>query len=63
MKTTTSAASRTPPDLRQRAEETQRKFIARSLRSRDNARQSSKYVNSDAVIEQLEQMLLNGKLL
>ncbi|MEN9479831.1 MAG: hypothetical protein RLZZ298_1226 [Pseudomonadota bacterium] len=39
----------------------QQEFIARGLRSRDQARQSGKYVNADTVIERLEQMLAEAK--
>ena len=39
----------------------QQEFIARGLRSRDEARQSGKYVSSDTVINKLEQMLTNAK--
>ena len=39
----------------------QRDFIARGLRSRDDARQSGKYVSADAVIGRLEQMLASAK--
>lgn len=39
----------------------QQEFIARGLRSRDEARQSGKYVGSDTVINKLEQMLTNAK--
>lgn len=36
-------------------------FIARGLLSRDNARQSGKYVSADSVIGRLEQMLTSAK--
>ncbi|PKO94190.1 MAG: prevent-host-death protein [Betaproteobacteria bacterium HGW-Betaproteobacteria-10] len=39
----------------------QHEFIARGLRSRDTARQSGKYVNADAVVGRLEQMLASAK--
>jgi len=39
----------------------QQEFIARGLRSRDEARQSGKYVAADAVIGRLEQMLASAK--
>lgn len=39
----------------------QRDFIARGLRSRDEARQSGKYASADAVIGRLEQMLASSK--
>lgn len=39
----------------------QQEFIARGLRSRDDARQSGKYVSADAAISRLEQMLSNAK--
>ena len=35
----------------------QQAFIARGLRARDEARETGRYVSSDAVIEQLESML------
>jgi predicted transcriptional regulator len=35
-------------------------FIARGLLSRDNARQSGKYVSADSVIGRLEQMLTSA---
>ena len=37
------------------------KFIARGLRSRDNARQTGKYASADDVIGRLEQMLATAK--
>ena len=40
----------------------QQEFIARGLRSRDDARQNGKYVSADTVIEKLEQMLTNAKV-
>ncbi len=39
----------------------QREFIARGLRSREDARRSGKYINSDAVIGRLEKMLARAK--
>jgi predicted transcriptional regulator len=39
----------------------QQEFIARGLRSRDNARQTGKYASADAVIGRLEQMLATAK--
>ena len=36
-------------------------FIARGLRSRDDARQTGKYASADAVIGRLEQMLATAK--
>lgn len=39
----------------------QQEFITRGLRSRDEARQSGKYVAADAVIGRLEQMLARAK--
>jgi predicted transcriptional regulator len=38
-----------------------REFIARGLRSRDAARRTGKYVESDAVIGRLEKMLARAK--
>lgn len=35
----------------------QQEFIARGLRSRDDARQTGKYVSADAVVGRLEKML------
>ena len=40
----------------------QQEFIARGLRSRDDARQSGQYVSADTVIKKLEQMLTNAKV-
>ena len=40
----------------------QQEFIARGLRSRDEARLSGKYVSADNVVEKLEQMLTNAKV-
>jgi predicted transcriptional regulator len=39
----------------------QQEFIARGLRSRDDAHLSGKYVSSEAVIGRLEQMLISAK--
>ena len=39
----------------------QREFIARGLRSRDEARRSGKYVKSEVVIGRLEKMLTRVK--
>lgn len=39
----------------------QSEFIARGLRSREDARRTGKYVNSDAVIKRLEKMLARAK--
>jgi hypothetical protein len=39
----------------------QQEFIARGLRSRDDARQTGKYASADAVIGRLEQMLATAK--
>lgn len=39
----------------------QQEFIARGLRARDEARQSSDYVSAEAVIEKLENMLAAAK--
>ncbi len=39
----------------------QREFIARGLRSRDEARRTGKYVNSESVIGRLEKMLARAK--
>jgi predicted transcriptional regulator len=39
----------------------QQEFIARGLRSRDEARENGKYVTADSVIEKLEHMLTNAK--
>ena len=39
----------------------QQEFIARGLRSRDEARQTGKYASADAVIGRLEQMLATAK--
>jgi predicted transcriptional regulator len=39
----------------------QREFIARGLASRDKAKQSGKYVSSDAVVGRLEKMLAQAK--
>lgn len=39
----------------------QGEFIARGLQSRDNARQSGRYVSQDAVIGRLESMLSKAK--
>ena len=39
----------------------QREFIARGLRSRDDARRTGAYVSSDAVIGRLEKMLARAK--
>lgn len=39
----------------------QQEFIARGLRSRDNARQTGKYASANAVIGRLEQMLATAK--
>jgi len=39
----------------------QREFIARGLRSRDEARRASKYVKAEAVIGRLEKMLARAK--
>ena len=39
----------------------QREFIARGLASRDKAKQSGKYVSSDAVVGRLEKMLTQAK--
>lgn len=39
----------------------QQEFIARGLRSRDDARQTAKYASADAVIGRLEQMLATAK--
>jgi predicted transcriptional regulator len=39
----------------------QREFIARGLRSRDEARRTGKYVKSDAVIGRLEKRLARAK--
>lgn len=41
--------------------QTQREFIARGLRSRDEARRSGTYVNSDVVIGRLEKLLARAK--
>ena len=39
----------------------QQEFIARGLRSRDDAHQTGKYASADAVIGRLEQMLATAK--
>lgn len=39
----------------------QQEFIARGLRSRDEARENGQYVAADSVIEKLEHMLTNAK--
>ncbi len=39
----------------------QREFITRGLASRDKAKQSGKYVSSDAVVGRLEKMLAQAK--
>jgi predicted transcriptional regulator len=39
----------------------QREFIARGLRSRDEARRTGKYVRSEVVIGRLERMLVRAK--
>ena len=39
----------------------QQAFIARGLRSRDEARQTGRYVSADAVIGRLEKMLASAK--
>lgn len=39
----------------------QREFIARGLRSRDEARRTGKYIESEAVIGRLEKMLARAK--
>lgn len=39
----------------------QQEFIARGLRSRDDARQSGKYSSADAVVGRLEQMLAKAR--
>ena len=39
----------------------QGEFIARGLRSRDEARQTGKYVSSDAVLRRLENRLTSAK--
>jgi predicted transcriptional regulator len=39
----------------------QREFIARGLRSRDEARRTGKYVKSEAVIGRVEKMLARAK--
>lgn len=39
----------------------QGEFIARGLLARDNAQQTGRYVNSDAVINRLESMLSKAK--
>lgn len=39
----------------------QQEFIARGLRSRDDARRSGKYIDADAVVGRLEQMLAQAK--
>ncbi|MDP2880971.1 MAG: YlcI/YnfO family protein [Azonexus sp.] len=39
----------------------QQEFIARGLRSRDDARLTGKYATADTVIERLEQMLATAK--
>jgi len=39
----------------------QREFIARGLRSRDEARRTGKYVDSEAVVARLEKMLAGAK--
>lgn len=41
--------------------QTRQDFIARSLRSRENALQSGQYVSADTVIERLEKMLASTK--
>lgn len=41
--------------------QTQREFIVRGLRSRDEARRSGMYVSSDVVIGRLEKMLARGR--
>lgn len=41
--------------------QSQQAFIARGLRSRDEARQTGKYVSADAVIGRLEKMLTAAK--
>lgn len=41
--------------------QSQQAFIARGLRSRDEARQTGKYVSADAVIGRLEKMLAAAK--
>jgi hypothetical protein len=61
MKTATSPSSQPLPELRQAPKETQQKLIARALLSHGEARQSGKYVSTDAVVGWLEQMLLNRK--
>jgi len=38
-----------------------REFIARGLRSRDEARRTGNYVNADVVIGRLEKMLARAK--
>jgi len=39
----------------------QQEFIARGLRSRDDARQTGQYTSADSVIERLEHMLATAK--
>lgn len=39
----------------------QQEFIVRGLRSRDDARRSGKYIDADAVVGRLEQMLAQAK--
>lgn len=39
----------------------QQEFITRGLRSRDDARQSGKYVSADAVVGRLEKMLATAQ--
>lgn len=39
----------------------QQEFIARGLRSRDDARQSGKYIGADSVVGRLEQLLAEAK--
>jgi predicted transcriptional regulator len=39
----------------------QKAFITRGLRSRDEARQTGRYVSADAVIGRLEEMLASAK--
>jgi len=41
--------------------QTHQEFIARGLRSREEARQRDEYVSADAVIGRLEQMLASAK--
>ena len=41
--------------------QSQQAFIARGLHSRDEARQTGKYVSTDAVIGRLEKMLASAK--